>query len=274
MLSAQRAVILRPVLILLPPSESKTEPHKGKKLSLTTLSAKSLNQDRGAVLDALVALCSGPTSKALTSLGLTNRQVHEVARNAELKVSPTADAIEIYTGVLYDALDVTTLSTKARTKLNATVAIQSTLFGVVMADDAIPAYRLSADSKLPKLGVMGKWWRTRLDKAMRNLISGSVVLDLRSGAYANMWTPTGDAAANTVVAKVLLENAEGVRKVVSHHNKATKGRLVRALSMQSGMPTSPESLAAACEKAGMHIELHKPKKSGVPWTADVVVREL
>lgn len=259
-------------LILLPPSEGKTTPEKGQKLSLTALIARSLTKDRQAAVDALVSLCSGPTSKALTALSLSSSQVDEIARNAALKISPTADAIEVYTGVLYDAIDLTSLGAKARRKLNATVAIQSALFGVVMADDQIPAYRLSADSTLPKFGSMAKWWSSRLDAAMQALIGSSPVLDLRSGAYAAMWKPMGDIAQQVLVAKVLLEERKGVRKVVSHHNKATKGRLVRALSMQSGQAKSPESLAAACEKAGVITELHTPKKVGQPWTVDLVVK--
>lgn len=226
------------------------------------------------MLTALTTLCAGPTSKALTALGLTTRQVDEVARNALLAMSPTTDAIEIYSGVLYDALDVATLTSKARTKLNATVAIQSALFGVVMADDAIPAYRLSADSSLPKFGAMAKWWSTRLDTAMESLVGTGPVLDLRSGAYAAMWKPTGDVAAQVLVARVLLEERKGVRKVVSHHNKATKGKLVRALSMQAGQPKTPEALAAACEMAGVVVELHKPKKTGTPWNVDLVVNKI
>ena len=258
-------------LLLLPPSEGKTSPERGTKLSLRSLSVPSLRAEREAALAALVSLCSGATSKALSALGLSTGQVDEVARNAAVKVSPTAAAIEIYTGVLYDALDVTTLNAKARAKLNATVAIQSALFGVVMADDAIPAYRLSADSSLPALGVMAKWWSTRLNDAMTSLVGSAPVLDLRSGAYAAMWKPQGDIAAQVLVARVLLEERKGVRKVVSHHNKATKGRLVRALAMQSGQPKTPEALAGACEKAGLVVELHNPKKIGMPWNVDLVV---
>ena len=262
------------VLILLPPSEGKTSPTQGKKLSLRSLSAPQVRPDREAVLNALVSLCGGPTSKALSALGLSASQVGEVARNASLKVSPTTHAIEVYTGVLYDALDVSSLSTKARATLNASVAIQSALFGVVMADDAIPAYRLSADSALPKIGKVATWWSSRLNDAMTSLIADSPVLDLRSGAYAAMWKPQGDVAHQVLVARVLLEERKGVRKVVSHHNKATKGRLVRALCMQTGRATTPEALAAACEKAGVITELHAPKKPGMPWTVDLVVQQI
>ena len=262
------------MLILLPPSESKTEPAKGRKLSVTGLSASSLRTDRELVVNALMALCKGPTSKALACLKLGNGMVGEVERNAALNLSPTAPAIQIYTGVLYDALDVASLSAKARTKLHSTVAIQSALFGVVMAADSIPAYRLSADSSLPKLGTMNKWWSARLDDAMKSLIGSSPVLDLRSGAYASMWSPVGDAASQVIVAKVLLEQELGVRKVVAHHNKATKGRLVRALSQQSGRPKTVEALAAACEKAGIITELHKPRRPDMPWTVNLVVREI
>ncbi len=58
-------------------------------------------------------------------------------------------AIERYTGVLYDALDIGSLRGSAATRARTRLAVGSALFGLVRADDPVPAYRLSASSKLP-----------------------------------------------------------------------------------------------------------------------------
>jgi uncharacterized protein len=225
------------------------------------------------VIEALVRLSASP-SRARAALGLSIRQDDEIKRNSCLWQSPTASVIEVYTGVLYDAIDVATLNASARTRLDDMTYVQSALFGVVAAGDPIPAYRLSADSKLPRLGSVARWWSAHLAREMPDLVSSHTVLDLRSGAYAAMWKPEADIAASTVTMRVLVDNGAGVRRIVSHHNKATKGRLLGALVRSRRSPQTVQDIAQACEAAGFRIELHEPSKSANTWRMDVVVPEV
>ncbi|HEY0701055.1 MAG TPA: hypothetical protein VGD43_24990, partial [Micromonospora sp.] len=83
-------------------------------------------------------------------------------------------------------------------------------------------------------------------------------------------------AGRTVVVRVLHEQVvDGVteRRVVSHFNKATKGRLVRDLLVAGVRPGSPEELAAALDKLGHRVE-GPVRTAGQPWRLDVVVTEL
>src|SRR5690606_2159642 len=102
------------VLILLPPSEGKTAPARGKPLNLDSLSFPQLDDTRRSVLDDLIALCRGDQAQAAQALGLGATQLDLVARNAGLMEASTARADAVYTGVLYDALDFATLSTAAK----------------------------------------------------------------------------------------------------------------------------------------------------------------
>jgi len=54
-----------------------------------------------------------------------------VVRNAQLLTSPTLPALERYTGVLYDALDVGTLTRAQRRRADARLAVGSALFGLL-----------------------------------------------------------------------------------------------------------------------------------------------
>jgi hypothetical protein len=63
------------------------------------------------------------------------------------------------------------------------------------------------------------------------------------------------------------------RSIVSHHNKATKGRLVRSL-LAEPKPRTVDDLAGALGAAGYRVELDPPAAAGKPWTIDVVVDEL
>src|SRR3989337_2147587 len=98
------------VLILLPPSEGRTAPRRGKPLDLSSLASPSLTATRTTLLEALTSLCRDDAEKAAAVLGLGPAQRDLVQRNASLDSAPTARADAIYTGVLYDALDLATLS--------------------------------------------------------------------------------------------------------------------------------------------------------------------
>ena len=125
------------MLILLPPSEGKTSPAAGPKLDLAALSFPELNRGRTATLKALIDVCAKDPKSAASILGLGPTQADEVRVNALLRKAACAPAIEVYTGVLFDALDVTSLGKPARRRLQATTVISSALFGLVRPDDIV-----------------------------------------------------------------------------------------------------------------------------------------
>ena len=262
------------MLVLLPPSETKTSPRRGRALDLGSLSFPGLTEVRETVLDALVALAREDPSKALRVLGISDRQLDEVARDAVLDTAPTARAGLVYTGVLYDALDLPSLEPKARRRAERSVIVSSALFGAVRLGDRIPAYRLSGDTNLPALGPVAALWRDPLAVAMSEAATRGLVIDLRSGTYAAMWRPTGDVATRTVAVRVLQAMPDGSRKVVSHFNKATKGRLLRHWLDHDLDPRDADALAGACESAGVVAELGPRSKPGVVRRLDVVVSDL
>lgn len=260
------------MLILLPPSEGKTSPTSGKPVSLSTLSFPALTATRTAIADALVRLSSGPAAKARTVLGISARQDDELERNRTLLTSPTAPAGEVYSGVLYDALDLGTLDARARRRAASDIAIASALFGLLRVSDRIPAYRLSADTTLPGVGRLAGAWRGPLTEAVAAAAGRGVVLDLRSSAYVSLGPVPASLSERTAVARVFQEKG-GRRTIVSHHNKATKGRLARGL-LGEPKPRTVDDLAGALGAAGYRVELAPPAGDGKPWTIDVVVKEL
>ena len=163
------------MLILLPPSEGKTAPRRGKPLNLAALTCPELTDARRAVIDALVDLCSGDVATAAGVLEVGATQHDLVALNAGLADAPTARADAVYSGVVYDALDAPTLSTAARRRASTRLAVTSSVFGVVRPGDRIPAYRLSGGTTLPGLGPVATHWRTHLDPAMCDLLGGRVL---------------------------------------------------------------------------------------------------
>lgn len=235
------------MLILLPPSEGKTRPADGPPLDLTTLSSPRLTTTREQLARTLVRVSS--TKRATEVLGLGPSQADELALNTALLDSPTARADEVYTGVLFSALDVASLSAPARERADRTLAIASALFGVLRPDDRIPAYRLSGNVTLPRLGTIAGRWRGVLPRALDDLAGDGLIVDLRSGTYVALGKPTRSAATVRV-----LHESNGVRKVVSHFNKATKGHLLRALLESGHEPTDVDELVDAIRALGWTVE--------------------
>ena len=122
------------VLVILPPSETKSDGGRGAPLDLDTLSFTELNPIRKRLGEAIVELATDlDASRAALGLGVT--QLAEIDRNADLWLAPTRPAVERYTGVLYDALDHASLTRAAKSKAADRLAIGSALFGVVRAGD-------------------------------------------------------------------------------------------------------------------------------------------
>ena len=110
------------------------------------------------------------------------------------------------------------------------VATASALFGVVRAGDLIPAYRLSAGVELPRLGSVATLWRKPLGPALDELADGGLLIDLRSGAYVNLHKPTGELAARTATIRVLSEVngvAQGGQPLQQGHQGRDRARHLR-----------------------------------------------
>ncbi|UNZ19535.1 peroxide stress protein YaaA [Streptomyces sp. 891-h] len=265
------------MLVLLPPSEGKAEGGKGRPLDLETLSLPGLTQARETVLEELVALCRADEEKAREVLGLSEGLRGEVAKNAGLRTAPARPAGEIYTGVLYDALGLATLDAAAKRRAARSLLVFSALWGAVGIKDRIPSYRLSGGVKLPGTGALGRFWRGPLESVLPEAAGGGLVLDLRSSAYAAMWKPKGDLARRTATMRVLQSRlVDGVEKrsVVSHFNKATKGRIVRSLLEAGAAPKTPAELAGTLRELGYVVEGAENGDGPKATALDVVVTEL
>lgn len=237
------------MLVLLPPSETKSDGGSGGPLDLSALAFDSLTEVRAQLVDDLVALAGDPDA-ARAALGLGQNSEAELARNAAVRTSPTRPALERYTGVLYDALDAGSFTRAQRAKAFARIAIGSALFGAVRAGDPIPAYRLSGGSKLPGRPTLAAVWRDRLGPALREATGDELVVDLRSGTYQQLGRVPG-----AVTATVLTEHADGSRTVVSHFNKHHKGLLARALVLTRAEPGDIRAIARVANKAGLRTEV-------------------
>jgi uncharacterized protein len=209
------------MLVLLPPSEGKAEPDAGEPVDLNSLAfAQQLRGRREQLLAAL---------------------------DPQLREAPAALAAEVYTGVLFQRLELSKLPAKARRR----VLIASALWGVVRPDDRIPYYKLPPKEKLDGTGPLARYWRPALCEALPDK-EGQLIVDMRSAAYSAMWKPK---RATLLAVRAFTESA-GQRKVVSHMAKAVRGDVARVLLEAKRAPADPEGAAEMVESAGLTVELN------------------
>lgn len=255
------------VLVLLPPSEGKASRRRGTPVDVDSLSFPALTGARLHVLESLARLGCG--DDALDVLGLGESLGREVARNWRWQVEPALPASALYTGVLYEALDLAGLGTSARRRAASRIVIVSAAWGALRPGDRVPPYRLAMGVDLPGVGRLAAHWRTHLEPVLTADATG-VVVDCRSSTYVAAWRPRGDVAERTVAVRVLRDDA-GRRSVVSHMAKRTRGLVVRHLVQRGGRdPLTPQRLADAVAEA-FEVELGPPARDG-SRVLDVVVR--
>jgi cytoplasmic iron level regulating protein YaaA (DUF328/UPF0246 family) len=230
------------MLILLPPSETKLVGGSGEPLNLERLPHPELAAARDQVLTSLQALMVDQPAAAKV---LKVSKPELLKGNHELLTSPTAPALERYTGVLYDALSYQTLSEDERRVAGSRVFVQSALFGLVSGATAIPWYRLSATSSLPKLNLSKVW--SAAHQPLWQRLQGPF-LDLRSKAYAAL-APIPQQLESYQLE--VLDADSG--RALNHFNKKAKGAFTRALLSQSATLAGAQKAATA---AGLGLEIN------------------
>jgi len=221
--------------ILLPPSEGKAEPERSAPVDLDSIAfAEELGKNRRALIAVV-----GP----------------------KLRKAPAAPAAEIYTGVLFQRLDLEGLTAAARRRAAKRVLIASALWGFVRPEDRIPHYRLPPSTKLDGIGPLAAWWRPSLATAVPDE-AGETIVDMRSGAYVSAWKPK----RATLLSVRVFREEKGKRKAVSHMAKAVRGDVARALLSARAEPKGPKEVAAVAADVGFEVEL-------TPKSLDVIVSD-
>ena len=241
------------MLILLPPSEGKTRPRRGLSLDLGALSFPELTPLREALVETVARLSGEPDAAGF--LEVNPNLVDDIAGNTRLRTAPTATASHVYSGVLYQALDVDSLDAASKRRANRWIVVVSALFGAVRLGDRVPPYRVNICSTLPGIGHLSHEWRRELPAALDAAVKPrELVVDCRSSTYAAVWRPQGERAARWV--QVTVPGA-------SHMAKHTRGLVTREL-VQSEAPRTPEALAERLSER-FDVELTPPPRPGKPW---------
>jgi cytoplasmic iron level regulating protein YaaA (DUF328/UPF0246 family) len=262
------------VLILLPPSEAKVPGGTGPSLTDLGLltSADALDVARRRVVTAAARMSGRNTARVRAVLKLPpGSAVADLADNVAMLTAPTMPALERFSGVLFAALDVTSLTARARRNAGDGVLVFSGAFGVLAADDLVPMHRVPASATLPRVGPVATLWRRALAGPMSaRLADSELVVDLRSSDYAAMWRPTSAEQAKVLPVRVLEQRGDQLRPV-SWSAKHGKGLLARELLRFHSARTPVETweqVSAAAERIGYRAI---PRQGPTGWALDLVV---
>ena len=174
---------------------------------------------------------------------------------SEKKSTQPGAAIDVYTGVLYKALDWQSLNKSSQARGQKSIGIISAKYGVLRPLDEIEPYK----QKINIASMRGEITRTL------ESIENKLIIDCRSSTYKGVWTPPH---SKTVEIRVFMQ-IDGVKKVITHMSKKTRGEVTRLLLQSKSNPTNPEELQAIIS-AAYACELLAPSKTS-PWSLEVTI---
>jgi cytoplasmic iron level regulating protein YaaA (DUF328/UPF0246 family) len=170
-------------------------------------------------------------------------------------------ASQRYRGVVWDHLDLATLSARAKRHARRTVLIVSALTGIAGWDEPIPDYKLKMSTRLAPLGGLASFWRPPVTAVLQGLVTDAdLVVDLlpldhaKVVAFDQLPAPTVHVAFTTPAGRA-----------VGHGAKAAKGRFARHLLELGGDPRQAansfdwDGWRTASTSAGSTIEVQSPR---------------
>ena len=223
----------------------------------------ALNPARDLVADALIRLCQD-IEAAAPVFKLAPKRAAELEANSRIQTAPTMQAIDRYTGTLFDAIhgrglkgtptEFAHLSKDALARAQDSVLIQSALFGLIPATARIPYYRLSATTRLPdsKGGTLNlkQIWQPAHEAVFGRL--QGLIIDMRSRSYAEL-APIPQALEHFTL-DVALREADGSLTTMNHFNKKYKGALVHSVLTAGQAPETVQDLAKIARTAGFELK--------------------
>ena len=172
----------------------------------------------------------------------------------KVETSQPTPAMSVYSGVLYQALDWPSLTPAAKRRGEAALAIISAQYGVVRTHQRIESYKAKINNK-----AMAETVAAALDP-----IKTSLIVDCRSSTYKTVWKSPVDITVEIRVSTVV----DGVRTVITHMSKKTRGEITRWLLQSRGIAKTPEDLyAIVSEKYPCALT---PSDGVEPWVLEVI----
>ena len=176
------------------------------------------------------------------------------------KKAPTsvpAPAIKVYSGVLYQGLDWSTLSKAAQKRGEKALVIISAKYGAIGPLEKIKSYKAKIENSKMKARV-AEVLGPRKDE---------LIIDCRSSTYQGVWS----APHKNCIEIRVFQNVNGTKRVVTHMSKKTRGEVTRLLLANKTIPKTPRDVRDIVNKE--YICALIPWDSFNPWVLEVIAHE-
>lgn len=137
----------------------------------------------------------------------------------ELCSSPTIEALRLYDGVAYQALDIENQEKHIQNILFESVVVFSNLFGILKGSDKIPFYRLKQGAFVEGYDI--KKYYANFSAELDEWIGEEEVLDLRAEFYQKLYTPK---------TRYYIPRFYKNGKKLSHYAKLHRGHFLRQVA--------------------------------------------
>jgi len=205
-------------------SEAKNTENNFDFLNIDSLSFQEGYHKRIEILSKYQSIINEYNNEKLKSIfGVSKESLVNLYKDINIFKDGTNIAIERYAGVAYKHLDYNSLDINARNFINKNVVIFSNLFGVLLAEDKIPFYKLKQNVKLDGLSV-GNFYKQHFQTYLDDYFGDDLIVDLRANSYDNFY----DVSDKYHVKIKFLKNG----KIISHYSKAYRGKFLRAMSQK------------------------------------------
>lgn len=166
-------------------------------------------------------------------------------------------AINVYTGVLYAALNWASLTKAAQKKGEKSLVIISAKYGAIGPLEKIKSYKATIKNSKLKDQVA----------AVLDPRKDELIIDCRSSTYQGVWS----APYKNCIEIRVFQNVNGTKRVVTHMSKKTRGEVARLILANKSIPKSPRDVRDIVNK---HYSCALIQwDSFKPWVLEIIAHE-
>lgn len=142
-------------------------------------------------------------------------ETYLVIRNLKLSPKELTPSLQLYTGVVYESLDINNFNDDELAYLNNSVRIISALYGVLSPMDGVQNYRLDFTMKLKNIQLT-QFWKDIILKEFKN---EELILDCASHEFSHFLNPLKEKVHRVEFIDVV----DGQEKIISYNAKKLRG---------------------------------------------------
>jgi uncharacterized protein len=202
--------------IILSPSKSQSQLNNCLSFNQPKFLSESLK-----IFDYIKSLDQSDMAQIMKLKGKKLEETYEWYQTFNAYSSPRQSAIHLYTGVVYEGLQLSSYTKQHMKFLQDHVRVLSAMYGVLRPTDCIYPYRLDFTMKFKALNLK-EFWKAKLIEAFKQ---EDVIIDLASNEFTQLLSELKEK-----IHKIeFVDQIHGQEKIISHHAKRMRGLMLNQI---------------------------------------------